>query len=198
MAKLDITKQIHRIDEFIAKLSDPLHRQIMENYRRHTILEITGNTDEILMDELTVSEPVYLIDIEGKSLTLKGKAAVADFYSSLEDSEATVIVVEGQKLAVSDWGFASQAVYKTFMKGSEVLPKYGADPDKLYIREKLISVIWHYTSDVKLLGEHIFEHSESTRITEVPEEEFITLQEAREKLLPLLRPLPAFEPTPAV
>jgi hypothetical protein len=40
-----------------------------------------------------------------------------------------------------------------------------------------------------MIGEHVYEHADHMRVQEVPEAEFITAQEADEKLTPLLRPI---------
>ncbi|AZG46235.1 hypothetical protein [Gordonia insulae] len=41
-----------------------------------------------------------------------------------------------------------------------------------------------------MIGEHVFEHAAIANLYEVGEEDFITLSEARRKLLPLQQALP--------
>ncbi|WP_059014070.1 hypothetical protein [Mycobacterium sp. M26] len=193
MAKLDITTQTRNIEAFLATLDNPLHRRIIENYRRHAIMEITGNKLEIFSPEMSVDEPEYLINVGGTSMTLTGREQVLGFYSMLEDQDATVMVVEDEKLAVADWGFASEAIFNHYRRGDQIPEEFGADPDKLYILRQHIAMIWPYDSSGRMIGEHVYEHAAGNELVEVDESEFITLAEAREKLLPLLRPLPALE-----
>jgi hypothetical protein len=61
MSKLDITMLTRAADETLAVTENPRHRQILENYRRHAILETTGRWQEIFTPEMTVEHPVYRV-----------------------------------------------------------------------------------------------------------------------------------------
>lgn len=196
MAKLDITTQIRNIDRYLETLVNPRHRRIIANYRRHAIFEITGHKERIFTPEMTVEEPVYYLNANGMSLTLQGREEVLGFYSSLEEREATVMVVEDERLAVADWGFASEAWFNSYMPGHLVPEGWDADPDKLYILRQHIAMNWPYDEAGRMMGEHVYEHADLAELTEVAEDEFITLAEAREKLLPLQQELPAYDGTP--
>ena len=193
MTKLDITSQTKSLDAFIETLDNPLHRKIISNYRRHAIFEITGNKSKIFTSDMTVEHPVYYLNSGGQSITLDGRDQVLGFYSSLEDSEATVMVVEDEKLAVSDWGFSSEAWFNSYTPGHLVDASYNADPDKLYIIRRYLAMIWPYDEQGRMKGEHVYEHADLASIVEIPEDEFITLAEAREKLLPLQKDLPKLD-----
>ena len=193
MAKLDITTQTRGIDAFLETLDKPLHRQIIENYRRHAIFEITGYKDKIFTPEMTVENPVYIFNGPVACLTLEGTGEILDFYSSLQQRQATVMVIQDEKLAVADWGFASEAVFNSFMPGSCVPNWMTADPDKLYIYRQPTAMVWPYDNRGRLIGEHVYRHSAGAELIEVDADEYITLAEAREKLLPLQRPLPPLE-----
>lgn len=195
MAKLDIFTQFRGIDRFLATLDNPLHRQIISNYRRHALLEITGQKERIFTADMTVEHPVYWIHASGMDVTLDGYDQVLTFYSALEAQEATVMIVQDEKLAVADWGFASEGLFNSFMPGPLVSTRFGeADPDKLYIVRQRLAVIWPYDDRGRMIGEHVYEHFDDAELIEVPQEEFITLAEAREKLVPLIEPLDAFDP----
>lgn len=191
MAKLDITTQTRNIDKFLETLDNPRHRRIIANYRRHAIFEITGHKELIFTPEMTVDHPVYYLNANGLSLTLDGREQVLAFYSSLEEREATVMVVEDENLAVADWGFTSEAWFNSYMPGSLVPENWDADPDKLYILRQLIAMNWPYDEHGRMRGEHVYEHADLAELTEIGEDEFITLAEARAKLLPLQQDLPA-------
>jgi len=200
MAKLNIATVTRAVDEMLLRTDDLRHRQILENYRRHAILEVINEWKEILAADMTVEHPVYYVNVDGASTTLDGYEQVSQFYGALEHSESTVMVPEDEKLAVADWGFASEAIVNFFVSGVAASAafqrgesKLDADPEKFYVIRRRMSMQWLYDERGRLIGEHVYEHADHVEIREVPESEFITLNEAREKLLPLLRPLPVFE-----
>ncbi|CAJ1507563.1 hypothetical protein [[Mycobacterium] burgundiense] len=197
MTKLDITTQTRNLDNFLETLDNPRHRRIIANYRRHAIFEITGHKERIFTPEMTVDHPVYYLNANGLSLTLDGRDQVLAFYSSLEEREATVMVVEDEKLAVADWGFASEAWFNSYMPGRLVPDGWDADPDKLYILRQYLAMNWPYDEQGRMVGEHVYEHADLAELTEIAADEFITLAEAREKLLPLQQELPALDGSPA-
>ncbi len=190
MAKMDITMQTRGIDTFLETLDNPLHRKIIANYRRHAIFEICGYKERIFDADMTVEEPQYYLNMDGMSITLNGREEVLAFYSQLQDQESTVMVVEDERLAVADWGFASEAWFNSFMPGTQVPEKWNADPDKLYNMRTFLSMNWPYDEQGRLKGEHVYQHSAITEVKEVSPEEFITLEEARAKLMPLQQELP--------
>lgn len=193
MNKLDITTQFRGIDAFLETLDNPLHRRIIENYRRHAIFEITGHKAEIFTPEMTVEHPVYVFNGPVACLRLEGTEQILDYYSSLQQRQATVMVIAEEKLAVADWGFASEAVFNSFMPGSCVPDWLPADPDKLYLLRQPTAMAWPYDDRGRLIGEHVYRHSAGAELIEVGAEEYITLDEAREKLLPLQRALPPLD-----
>jgi hypothetical protein len=190
MAKLDITTLTRAADEALAVTENPLHRRILENYRRHAILEVTGNWRQIFTPEMTVEHPVYRLNADGKSITLDGYEQVSRFYSSLEHKATTVMVLEDEQIAVADWGFASEAWFHTYTP-ARFVP--GGDPDKFYLRRQLVAIHWPYDRRGRMIGEHVYVHDAATETHEIPAHEYITIADAREKLLPLLRPLPEFQ-----
>jgi hypothetical protein len=189
MAKLDITRLTVAADEALLITEKPLHRHILENYRRHAILEVTNNWEQIFTPEMTVEHPGYFLNISGQSTTFDGYEQVTGFYASLANSGTTVILLQDEQIAVADWGFASESVWNNYVRGGAVPD---GDPEKFYIRRKRLAMHWPYDERGRLIGEHVYEHTDHAEIVEIPESEFITLDEARQKLLPLLRPLPVF------
>ena len=65
MAKKDIAVTISAADRLLETTTDPLHRQILENYRRHAILEVCGLWEEIFTPEMTVEHPLYCFNVSG-------------------------------------------------------------------------------------------------------------------------------------
>jgi hypothetical protein len=55
-------------------------------------------------------------------------------------------------------------------------------------------MIWPYDERGRMKGEHVYENKALHRIERIESEDFITVDDARARLLPLLRPLPDLEP----
>ncbi|AHK36068.1 hypothetical protein [Rhodococcus opacus] len=198
MAKNDITTQIKGIDAFLEQDLAPLHRRIIENYRRHAILEITGEWEGIFEPDMTVEHPVYYWNITGmEGVTASGADTVKGIYKTIAEDETAVMLVEDEKLAVADWGFASDSIFNTYVRG-QYAPDRGIevdDPDGYYILRQHFAMIWRYDERARLIGEHVYENIALQEISEIPEGDFITLAEAKTALRPLLRPLPVLADT---
>ena len=66
-----------------------------------------------------------------------------------------------------------------------------ADPKGYYLRRSVGAVaLWKFDVQGRLMGE--FGSDMDTSFIQIPADEFITPQEAREKLTPLIGPLPKF------
>lgn len=190
MAKLDVTLLTRAADEALEVIENPLHRQILENYRRHAILETTANWREIFTPEMTVEHPIYRIHTAAETQIADGRDAVMAVYAGIEQAGTTVMVLEDEQIAVADWGFASESIFNIYVPGRSVP---GGDPEKFYISRTSLAMVWPYDNRGRMIGEHTYSAPGTSELREVPEEEFITLEEAREELLPRLRPLPAFQ-----
>lgn len=186
MAKLDITTLTAAADEALSRTENPRHRRILENYRRHALLEVLGRWEEIFDPAMTVEHPVYFLNVGGTSVTLDGADQVKGFYKSLVESRTNTIVLENEELAFADWGLATEATFNTFVAGPD-LP--GGDPGRFYVVRQLVSMHWPYDARARLIGEHVYEHAAGSETVELPEPEFITPAEVYEKLTPLLRTL---------
>jgi hypothetical protein len=58
-AKRDPAVTIEAADRLLETTENPLHRQILENYRRRAILDISGDWEVIFDPDMTVEEPLY-------------------------------------------------------------------------------------------------------------------------------------------
>ena len=194
--KKDPAVTISAADRLLTTTVNPLHRQILENYRRHAILEVTGNWEDIFAPDMTVPDPVYTFDVTNfEGVKLAGDRVKA-FYKGLVDSHATVILVEDEQLVVADWGLASESWFNTYERGSDLIAAgaEGYDPDGYYIVRARLAMIWPYDPQGRLIGEHVYEAKVFRQVIEITEDEFVTLADAQARLLPLLRPLPKFTP----
>lgn len=197
MPKKDVAVTISAADRMLETTTDPLHRQILENYRRHAILEVCGYWEPIFDHEMTVEEPMYYYNVRGfPGDKAEGLEAVTKIYRHLAESSGAVMVVEDERLMVSDWGFTSEAFFDTYYRGYTLIED-GIEVDKpegFYVVRQKYVMLWPYDERGRMIGEQVYENRAFFEIKEIAEEDYITLEEARERLMPLLRPLPVFDP----
>jgi hypothetical protein len=67
------------------------------------------------------------------------------------------------------------------------------DLDAWYMKRTMVASFWPYDERARLIGEHGGSIG-PVEIMQIPESEVITQAEAREKLLPIINPLPAYDP----
>jgi len=199
MTKKDPATTISAADRLLEVTTDPLHRQILENYRRHAILEVTGEWEGIFDEDSAVEHPVYRFNITGyEGVVADGADAVKGIYQMLRKTSTCVILVEDEKLNVCDWGFASESFFNTYQRGTDLI-KLGLaaeKPDGYYILRQRFAMIWPYDERGRMAGEHVYEDKSFREIIEIAVEDYVTPDDARARLLPLLRPLPKFSPPP--
>jgi hypothetical protein len=193
MARRDIAETISAADKMLDTTANPRHRAILENYRRHAILEICGEWEGIFAPDMMVEEPVYYFNITGfDGVVADGADAVKDIYRNLAETQTCVMLVENEQLWVDDWGFASDSNFVTYQRGHNLIAKgFEVDDPSGYYREiQHFVMVWPYDERARLIGERVYEDKPLHRIEHVAPEDFISLDDARERLLPLLRPFP--------
>jgi len=200
MAKKDIAVTISAADRLLETTTDPLHRQILENYRRHAILEVCGMWEEIFTPEMTVEYPIYYYNVTGfAGNKAEGPDEVHAIYRMLAETGAGVQVVEDERLMVSDWGFASEAVFNSYYRGRTLI-EVGVpvdDADGHFILRQKYVMLWPYDERGRMIGEQVYENKAFFELIPIPAADFLTIEDARERLLPMLRPLPVYEATAA-
>src|SRR5690349_14628411 len=101
MAKKDIAVTISAATNLLKTLENPLHRRILENYRRHAILEVCGDWEQIFDPEMTVEHPIYYFNIAGwEGVKVEGNDVRA-VYQNMAKTNTTAIVVEDERLMVA-------------------------------------------------------------------------------------------------
>lgn len=190
MAKLDITINTSAVDDLLQKTQDPLHRRILENWRRHSLLEVSGNWPEIFTPEMTVAQPEYKMYLGGTLHHLRGREQIQPFYAAMTESGHNVIAITDQNIVVNDGGFAHNAYFTQYYRGAELRRDghEGLDSEAWYIRRAFLVEFWPYNDQGLLLGEYAAEMG-PPEIIPIDESEVITFEEARDALTPLLRPL---------
>lgn len=186
--KLDITQRMHVVDDAIDRCANPFHKAILENYRRHANLEVCGIWEKILVPEMTASDAEYRVHIGDKLIEAKGIEEVSVIYRGMLETESTVIYHTDEHIMVSDEGLMTDYVSHRFWKGSHLQAQGVAvdDPDKGYIVNQSIICFFPYNSDAILAGEIVY-HGADMKVRPCPPEEFITVAECREKLLPKMK-----------
>jgi hypothetical protein len=188
MGDHEITRCMAMAESLIAKLDNRHHRRILENYRMHAFLELSGRFEEIMSPELTVDQPIYRINTPEGVRVYDGRDAVLnEFYGALARAKGTYIRKEQEHIAVADWGFSQEQLVHYPMSGAaaKALGHEVDDLDAMYVEDRWVSMQWHYTPDAKLIGENVYRapvHS----FRKVPSERFPTQEEVRAALAPLI------------
>jgi hypothetical protein len=193
--KIDIGLNLAAHDRLLETLDNPRHRRIVANYRRHALLEVAGEWEPIFEPDMTIETPVYILQIPETGGQILRGSQVRDMYRQLKETGGNVIAVTEEQIAVNDSGFGQEAYFHQYLRG-DVLRAMGDDVDDLdawYVKRNMVASFWPYDERARLIGEH-GGNIGPAEITQIPESEVITQAEAREKLLPQLLPLPAYDP----
>lgn len=191
MSKFDISKNLQAHDRLLETLENPLHRQIIENYRRHALLEVMGYWEDIFAPDMTVENPVYHLNFLGLKQTLVGDE-VKQFYKNLAESGGNAIVVNDEVITVGDDGFGNHAYFTHFWRGSQIIEMgYKVDdPEAWYSFTYLLISYWPYDKQGRMIGEWGGDVGEPV-IEKIDESDVVTVEHARKALGSQLRPLPS-------
>jgi hypothetical protein len=161
------------VEKLLQTTTKPLHRAMLENFRRHVHLEGSGQFDKIVADDMMVDHPVYRVSWGDNPVVVEGKQAVVNFYNSVG---AQVLWNSDDYLAVNDWGIADELTFNQLVKGSDLLRMgYQADdPNGYYHLQSRQAFIWPYDESARLRGENLYEDKTSLKITPVAAGDVIT------------------------
>ena len=97
------------------------------------------------------------------------------------------MLLEHENIVVSDWGFASEALYNTFMTAQAAVENgYDVDdPNGKYIESRWVCMMWPYDEKGRMIGERVYPAPTAT-LRKCPEDEFVTLENARAAFEPLI------------
>ena len=167
------------VEELLQRTENPLHRAILENFRRHVHLEGSGQFDKIIAPDMTVDNPVYRVSWGDHPALIEGKEGVVGFYNSVTEA---VLWNSDDLIAVNDWGIADELTFNQLIKGSDLqnLGYTAESPDAYYHLRSRQAFIWPYNEKALLKGENLYEDKTSVEITEVDESELITPQRVAE------------------
>jgi hypothetical protein len=167
------------VEDLLRKTTNPLHRAILLNFRRHVHLEGSGQFEAISATDMMVDEPVYRVSWGANPVVVRGKQAVVNFYNSVGEQ---VLWNSEDCIAVNDWGIADELTFNQLLKGA-ALQRMGYacdDPDGWYHLQSRQAFIWPYDDKARLKGENLYEDKTSVEITKVDAADVITPQRVGE------------------
>jgi hypothetical protein len=190
--KYDIRLLTKAADDLLRTVTNPHHRKILINYRRHAILEVCGRYDEILAENLTIANPDYLMYVGGAPISYTGHDRVKALYKSMVQTNICVMMFENELLRVDDAGFSTRVTFHIFMPAAIAL-HFGAPIESHQLDEMVIQttdriMVWDYDGDGRLKGENIWVGGGSFRIC--PPEEVISIEDCNRVLMPLIDQVP--------
>ncbi len=193
MKVFDVKDVPAAVDAQLAVVENPRHRHILKNYRRHALLEVSGLWQDILTPTMMVEHPVYRITERGKTLVCDGMPALREFYGAVAAGGGNVFGALEEHVAVSDHGLFTEALFAQVVRGTDPsLAGEDVDPDGYYQVSHRIGACWPYHRG-RLVGEHIYEDSESWVVEEVDASALTSPAEARRILAPFLEQSPLSE-----
>lgn len=180
------------VEDLLQKTTNPLHRAILLNFRRHVHLEGSGQFETISAPDMMVDEPVYRVSWGANPVVVRGKQNVVNFYNSVGEQ---VLWNSDDFIAVNDWGIADELTFNQMLKGA-ALQRMGYDCDDAegwYHLQSRQAFIWPYDDKARLKGENLYEDKTSVQISKVDAADVITPQRVgeihREQLARLEREL---------
>jgi hypothetical protein len=190
--KYDIRLLTKAADDLLRTVTNPRHRKILINYRRHAILEVCGRYDEILAEDLTIANPDYLMYVGGAPIRYDGHDRVKALYGSMVQTNICVMMFENEVLRVDDNGFSTRVTFHIFMPAAIAL-HFGAPIEAHQLDEMVIQttdriMVWDYDEDGRLKGENIWVGGGSFRIC--PPEDVISIEDCNQILMPLIDRVP--------
>jgi hypothetical protein len=217
MLNFDITKSLLPVEQLVTVTSSPRQRYLLLAFLRHLYLEMSGQYDQVLSDDMMVENPVYNLHALGFNTTITGKDNVRSLYKFWADTNQTVFYGENVQAAVADnfislsvqahqqvWGgsILSSKVLGLLPKGlsSELLLKLlaakglEAKPDQMYLYSNFEESVWPYDDRGRLLREDVLEPlPQNAQITKLDPSDVLTTVQAAALLAPLIKPLPDFD-----
>jgi hypothetical protein len=166
-AKYDWSKTSLGPTRLLETTENPLHVAIVQNYRRHYLLEMAGRYSEIFVPEMSVPTPQlrYNFSIQGLDRPIVGQEVV-DMYAATHFQ----VFPEDEVVAVHDWGIASESTMHQYATAS-TLQSAGIDieaSDKWYIMSYQIAMVWHFTNRGRMIGENGYHQFWSIKVEEAP------------------------------
>jgi hypothetical protein len=154
--KLDQTKTWQKVDDRLARTTNPRHRRILEKLRDHMVAEANADFD-LLMSTLG-PEPEYRSWRDGLDVAPKGRAAVAAFYRNLIEERRHILEYDIEHLVVDDDTIVTDGVLRQVVPGRH-LARLGIpvdEPDAFYLITRRLLNVWPYDAGGQIVGEQTY------------------------------------------
>ncbi len=189
--RLDISRVMKAADDLLEVTEKPLHRAILQNYRRHALLEIAGRWTEILTPGMMADSIKYQIMLPSGTRTFNGVSEVKQFYGEYADSGMTVFgaVDDSELLAVADWGFASGSLFGHITPG-RLMEMFGytvEDVEAHYLVTHRVAMVWPYDRHGRCAGEWVYDDLGSYAYEKMDPADVVSPAEAAEIIHEMLK-----------
>jgi hypothetical protein len=216
MIKHDIIETNIAIERLLEFTTNPRHRFLLMAYYRHRFLELAGRYEEIFTPDMMCENPVYHLRAY-LDLKLEGKDAIRNLYRSWTETNQTIFYTENEQVAVADNFVASTTIFYQQVSGtalrlskavsylpgflSEAVVKHVLsrrstmqDSNSMYLYSNFVEMIWSYDDRGRLIGEDVYEPDpDKADIVKLDPADVVTVAQAAERLMPLIKPLPSFD-----
>lgn len=183
--RFDVTHLPSGIAEAIESTDNPFHAAMLKNYYLHAVREISGCWDQILIPELTITEPAYRLSVGGISAGLGNHAEVLAMYREVAETGQNVMGTLCHNIVVGDFGVVTEAVWVAMVPPG-VLTDDGVDPEAYYMVKHNLMQNFTYTHDAKLISERVYDDPGSYEYHKLAPEDVVTPAMAKEALAPHL------------
>src|SRR6516225_9017555 len=100
------------VETLLQKTTNPLHRAMLQNFRRHVHLEGSGQFEKIVAPDMMADHPVYRISWDDHPVVVEGKEGVVRFYNSVGEQ---VLWNSDDFIAVNDWGICDELTFNQLL-----------------------------------------------------------------------------------
>jgi hypothetical protein len=155
---MDATRTWRKVEERLARETDPRRKQLLENVLAHMKAESAGDL-EGLMATLAPEPQYHQWGASPADNGPKGRAAVEQFYRDFVASGATNLEYDVERLVVDEDCVVTDGMMRIAYPGATLQAMGRADIDDAsayYLYEARMCVLWPYDADGLLLAEDAY------------------------------------------
>lgn len=152
--KLDPSKTWRKVEERLARETDPRRRRNLETVLAHMKAEAAGDLDA-LMRTVADDAHYHAYGTSDAFLSPNGKGAVRDFYAAFVGSGAFRLEFDVERLLVDDDCVLTEGVMRIAYPGATLQAMGHAvdDASAFYLYEARMAVVWPMDESGLVLGE---------------------------------------------
>ena len=159
-----------RLEERLARTTNPRHRQMLQVVIDHAKAESSGDVDGLMA---TLSDdPQYHFWSNGQDWGPKGRDGVRAFYESFVASGAGFFESHKARTVVDDENVVTESVMRGIVPGTVAQARGCAveDVNGHYLVTARTAIFWPFDEDGKLIGEDSYGSSDGS-VERVPDDE---------------------------